>query len=210
MNRLPGLVLVVSMSLLLPACGGAGGGDAPADAALPKERTTALQSVADLDGAIFGSLVSGARPDLVPQVGIHHSAFWYGYVGFDLAGIPAGQIVSATLEVGQTAVVGDPYGKWGPIEVHTVDGGAALDLADAYVANPRGTLSTDATLGVKRLDLTEIVTRARAEGWTSFLCRLRFATYVFQPGDDYAVFNDGADQAGAPGARPALVVRTRD
>ena len=207
MNRLPCLALALSFLVPLAACGGAGGAGGGADG--PKERTTALPSLADLDGSIFGSLVSGARADLVPQVGVHHSAFWYGYVGFDLAAISAGEIVSATLEVGQTAVVGDPYGKWGPIEVHTVDGGAALDLGDAYVANPRGTLSTDATLEVKRLDLTEIVTRARAEGWTSFLCRLRFATYALQAGDDYVVFNDSADQAGAPGARPVLVVRTR-
>src|SRR5262245_49627693 len=82
LGRVPAWVLTLSLSALTAACGGGTGGSGGGPE--PKERVTTLPSLAPLDGALVGGLVSSARPDLLPQAGGAFAGFVFGCVAFDL------------------------------------------------------------------------------------------------------------------------------
>lgn len=81
-----------------------------------------------------------------------------GFLSFSLVSLPIDlvRIESATLNVYQVAVLGNPYGVLGGVQVQSVPYGTTLEAADfsaaavAYV----GALSASATLGWKQLEAT--------------------------------------------------------
>lgn len=137
-----------------------------------------------------------------------------GFVRFSLAGIPAGaEIVSAVLHLAQADVTGAPYASLGTMRVDHMDLGVGLDggdyLAAAFVSDI-GTLSTNAVLDVKSLDVTSRVAADLLAGRTTSDYRLRFP--IQNDGDvavDSAHMEDMENNKGS-GQAPLLTITYKD
>jgi hypothetical protein len=105
-------------------------------------------------------------------------------------------------------VNGFPYNVHGNVVVDYVDFGLALGAGDdvplVLTANV-GTLSSDATLGYKELDVTAQVVAAAAANNFNVDFFVRFSALVLGPPVDYVSFEDVEGGLGTPD-RPELVV----
>jgi hypothetical protein len=176
--RLFTAVSLVAGALLLPACGG-GSGD-------PTPVTVTLLSTEALNGAVsdkgtvttqgtFGEQIVG---DSYYSIGPVLTS-WRMFVSFDLSSLPPGATVtSATLKLHQTNTANTPYATLGALLVDHVVYGAVLDAGSYDRSFPTGQglgpLATDATVGTKSLDGSEVVQEdlASARGRSQF--RIRF------------------------------------
>ncbi|MCP5065809.1 MAG: hypothetical protein GY946_04520 [bacterium] len=172
--------------LLLTACGGGGGGgttstgdDDPVD--VPPTPTNVSFLQAEEAGFRRNISIAGAVTD-----------DGFAIVGDDAADVgvravmrfapsatalPDGvTIVKVELRLPQTAVVGMPYTGIGPIEAALIDLGAAVNFPDDYDSafiDGLGTLSTDATLEMKVLDVTSVIKTRYDAGTRVFDVRLQ-------------------------------------
>jgi hypothetical protein len=133
------------------------------------------------------------------------------FVTFSLAQIPAGATVTeATLRLRQGAVFGTPYALGTVVAEHVtfaLPGPAAADFASAAVSPGFDTVSTDAALVVRAVDVRARVLLDLAAGRPRSQFRLRF-TPVEANGDaasDAAAFEDSANDLGT-GDPPTLTV----
>jgi hypothetical protein len=137
-----------------------------------------------------------------------------GFYSFDISAIPAGSsVASATLRLHQISVIGSPYSELGNVVVDHVDYGAALsgleDFSVPALASGVGTLSTDATLGLRTLSVTARVQADVTAGRARSQFRLRFSpTEASDDGNsDFAQFADAGYVIAAE--VPQLEVRYR-
>jgi hypothetical protein len=175
--------------------------------------TVDLPSTASLDGwvrsdgnlAATGNPITGDIDAAAPGLGYRQ------FYSFDLSGLPSGAtIVGATLSLYQAGSTGAPYAELGNVVVEHVDYGDMLDPTD-YATTPLGgtaaTLSTNATVGYKTVDVTARVAADVAAARSRSQFRLRFSTLDSNNdgGSDFAQFND----AEAAANRPVLSVTYR-
>jgi hypothetical protein len=134
-----------------------------------------------------------------------------GLYSFPLADLPAGvTIVSATLRLSQTLATDDGYERMGDLLVDHLDPGPSLDVLDFFPILPIGTrvgtLSTDATLGYKEMEVTRSVSddlvnaRARAGFLLSFANESSVGVAAFEDSENHL----------ASGLLPQLVVVYRN
>ena len=203
----PLLLVALLLGLLLPGCGGSGGGT-PAPVTLTLTSTPALDGIVFADGTVTyaSNITAGDYANaLGPAGGLR------GFVSFDLGSIPPGAtVLSATVTLVQRLTNSSPYATLGTILADHVVYGGVLE-AGAYArtfptGQGFGTLSADATLGPKSLDVTTLVQQdlTGLRGRSQY--RLRFT--VEEDGDmdsDQAAFWS-AETATVPSDRPTLVV----
>ncbi|MDJ0974461.1 MAG: hypothetical protein QNJ98_08395 [Planctomycetota bacterium] len=164
MHRTAVLTVLLGLSaLVLPACGGGGGG--------PEEISLDAPFEPGLTGMTLnrnnGETIRG-NPGIKPPVGdLETAGFTQTYraiYSFALPEIPEGaELVSAEMILFQRAVVGDPMGLMQMIIVDHIDMGATYD-GTAFDDRTLGTvsdangqpvpLSTDASLGERTIDVT--------------------------------------------------------
>lgn len=141
-------------------------------------------------------------------VGRTQSEISRGFVGFDIAAIPAtAKISKATLRLYQKAVTGTPFTSLGALQVDHLDYGSTLS-AESYnggtlFTSSIGTIDTYQTLVWKTVDVTEAVKKDRASH-TSSQYRLRYA-YELKGGNEQG---DRAEFAtiGSENEAPQLVI----
>jgi len=102
-----------------------------------------------------------------------------GFVGFDLSGLPSGiHITSAMLIATQCSVAGSPF-DLGDVVLDHVSYAVPFDTT-AYSVTPLaslvGTISSDTTLGARRVSVTSSVADDIAKGRSSSQFRLRMST----------------------------------
>ena len=203
MKALHVTALVVTFVLGVAAACGGGGSDGP------QEESVLLKPMEGLSGGV-NSFGAAAALDVAP-VGDDGSLNSYRIVQcFSLAPIPAGaEILSATYRNDQRGVVGGPYGALGHVSVQWADVGGLLggeDFDEPGMLTSLGTLSSNATEGVKSLDVTPAVQWSVTNAEPRLDVRLMFGTlHDGDLGDDYAAFYGRAQ----PGDVPGIVVRYR-
>lgn len=183
-----------------PGCGGGGG---TGTSTLTFQTTTAvsIQSSGVLEGT--AGLKVGQFVTIGLATGLRFGLF--PFLDHD------DTIVSARLRLRQVAVSGTPYPDFGSVVVDRVDFGAALgagDQAPPVLASAIGTLSSDATLGVKEVDVTAQVAAAVALDAFTIDFRLRFGGLLLRPTVDIASFEDAAGGLGTADV-PQLIVEYR-
>jgi hypothetical protein len=206
--------LVVALALGFSGCGGggadSGGPTGPGPAPVPV--TLTLSSEAARDGwAEYGDYgessgaALGGTGDFI--IGVHTRRQFFS---FDLGVLPAGATIqSATLRLYQVRTSGTPYATHGVVVVDHMDygmlEGSDFDLPP-LVANA-GTLSTDAVLEWKTLDVTALVQSDRAARSDRTQVRLRWSPSENDHDaiDDEAHFVDAEDITGS-GFPPQLVL----
>jgi hypothetical protein len=190
-------LLVTLAALALGGCGG-GGDSGPGQTTLTFAPSTALTvySTGSTNGA--SGLHVGQQNNVSSKGGIRFPLFPF----VDANDV----IVSARLRVKQTAPVGAPYAVHGAVVVDHVDFGFALqgdDTGATVLGAVPGTLSSDATLGIKEIDVTAAVAAAAAANDFTVDFFLRFDAVALSAGTDYAVFDD---HLAGSGNAPELVV----
>lgn len=148
--------------------------------------TVTLNSTASLDGWVQSDGVANANAG-GPLVGdfeqFSPGVGYRQFYSFDISTIPAGaHIVSATLRLYQAVVVGSPYVNLGNLIVDRVDIGAALDGVDfnaAPLTANLGTLSTNATIEYKTLDVSTAVQADLGASRSKSQFRIRFSLRDF-------------------------------
>src|SRR5262249_7099359 len=147
--------LVIAALILAPcatsACGGGGGGGSGVGT-ITFGPSTDLTLVSDGSDGGTGLSVGDTVSNLGLRVGLRFGLFPF---------LPANAtILSAKLHLRQRNVAGAPYAAFTNVLVDRVDFGLSLTAADfaPVVLTPNvGTISSDATLGVKELDVTAAV-----------------------------------------------------
>jgi len=156
-RKITSWVAILVLAPLLAGAGCGGGGNGPAGPqTLVVYPTPTLSGYVYEGGPAYGGVSTAANVgDNVVDRGIHLIR------SFDLSGLPAGaQILSAVYEDEVRAVTGSPFATLGDIEATVTDVGLALDGSDydgPAVAIVLGTLASDASLGVRTLDVTAAV-----------------------------------------------------
>ncbi len=173
------------------------------------ETTIQITSTAALDGYIRGSTVRDNWPDYAITIGdLLDDVVMRGFVSFDLSAIGS-TIKSAHLRLYQVRVKNDAYGDLGAIVVDHVFIGSTLDAADyagGTITSNIGTLSSNATVEWKELDVTSAVQQDYAEGRDDSQFRLRFVVEGDNDGvDEFVTFEDGENNR-STGNQPTLVV----
>ena len=193
----------VLVATLVVGCGGSGG-------------TTPTPSV-DLPGLVFqdGFVTNDGVADSVgsgPGVGDFETLFpgrmYRQFFSFNRNVLPAGvTIVSATLYVYQTDVIGNPYDDLGDVVVDYLDYGA-LDAGDydlAPIEANIGTISDNPLLEWKTLDVTTQTQDAIGAGRNpQFRFRFNRTIFVTDGLVDGAFFVDAEDSHGGFGNTPFL------
>ena len=184
------LFSILLMVLLLTACGGGSGGDDTQD-----EQTNQNNTPVELDavlpaieptGPVDNSTLGNWDQTLlgVGEFGPANQFMnnWRGILTFDISSIPAGAtIISAELVANQFQVNGDPYFNLGQVLVDHIEMGPTM-LGAAYddftvggtAGLEIGTLSANANLGIKSVDITGAVERDVSAGLPRTQLRLRF------------------------------------
>jgi hypothetical protein len=191
--------------LLLAACGGGGGGGTPPMDDEPMDMTPAPTNISFLqaDEADFRRNVDIAgmvTDDGFARVGDDDLDVGVRAVmrfAPNTTALPAGvTIVKAELRLPQTAVTGTPYLALGPVEALLIDLETDVDPSDfdSPFIEILGTLSIDATLEMKVVDITSDIKAQFEAGRRIFDVRLQ------RPGDsngdqlvDSSNFNDPAN-----------------
>ncbi|MGE0229072.1 MAG: hypothetical protein AB7U23_11255 [Dehalococcoidia bacterium] len=196
----------ISLACLLSvvACGGGG---CSCDATITEtmfgepERDGWVTSMGSSDALLPG--VTGDLDDFA------NGESWRQLLSLDHSGVPAGvTIVQATLQVHQRGVQGTPFTTHGVVTVDHLDYGVVdgFDYATPAITAAYGTLSSDASIGPRTLDVTSAVRADREAGRFRTQFRLRFSD-LESDGDnigDHVAFGD-ADNAN-PGEEPVLIV----
>lgn len=128
-----------------------------------------------------------------------------GFCSFSLSQL---RVIQATLRVFQYDAGPHSYAFGDPVLVDRVDLGAALDGSDfdAAALEPNiGTISSDATLGWKTLDVTSSLQNAAANNDAKWQFRLRYRDDMTVPSDQ-ARFEGPSDGFGTPSANPPELV----
>jgi hypothetical protein len=190
------VVLGLGAGLALAGCGGGGGDSGPTTIALSPSSAGTLHDNGLPNG--FAGIRVGQSANESLRGGLRFPLFPF---------VDSGDtILSATLRVKQTGTVGSPYTVHGALVVDHVDFGASMNSDDhdpTVLASNIGTLSSDATLGFKELDVTAEVAAAVAASDFTVDFLLRFTAVVLSPGTVVAEF---ADHLGAAVDAPQLVV----
>jgi hypothetical protein len=198
-------ILIATLSLL-GGCGSGGGDDAV---------TLGLGSAAALDGWVEsdGTVVTGAGGPLVGDFdAVQPNVGYRQFFSFSLAGIPAGATVTnATLQLHQQITFGTPFATHGVVVVDHVDYGATLDAADylgGTITAGIGTIASDATAGIRTLDVTARVAADIAAARTRSQYRLRFSVLDTDNdgASDYTQFCDAENSISGTGTLPVLLV----
>ena len=197
------LVLAGATILCAGGCGGSGGGSEPSDT------TITINSTPTVDGTVVDTVLVDTSTFALQVGDTSGNSRKRGFLRFSLASIPAGATIgSAVLRVHQSFVFGTPYASLGNVVVDHMRIGSALDLGDFETpAVVVGTLSSDATLGHKTLDVTSSVVADLAAALANTDFRLR-ASLLDTDSDgvaDDSQWNDAEDTAG-DGNVPRLVV----
>lgn len=206
MIRLPrvrGPLLAVGF-LLLTGCGSS-----------PTPSTITISSEASLNGSVTST--GRVEVGMGPYVGDTdrtkiNGEGWRQFYSFSLSTVPAGaRMTSATLRLYQAFVKGQPYTALGNVIVDHVNLGSTL-VASAYdggtLASNIGTLSTNATLEYKTLDVLSSVqddltaNRGRSQYRLRFSLRDSNADLV----DDFVQFTDAQDSCCRVNRPPQLVI----
>ena len=199
---LPRSALLLAALTLAVACGeGSGPGGTTSDTLLSM---TALNGIVQNDGTVSttATIAAGDVDAAIP------GRTTRGFYSFDLSGIPAANVIrTANLRLVQFAVSGSPYATLGNVVVDHVTYGARLDAGDyggGTVVSGFGVLSSDATTGVRLLNVFTRVNADREAGRSVSQFRLRFSL-VDGNNDgvtDLAGFNDEDD------VPPAMLILT--
>jgi hypothetical protein len=134
------------------------------------------------------------------------------FYSFDLSSLPpTAQVTSAVVRLFQATVIGSPYGSLGNVVVDHLDYGTSLDGSDynlAALLADVGTLSTDAVIQYKTLDVTARVQADRSAGRPRSQFRLRFSIRDSNNNgvDDDALFGDAELSCCLIDSLPQLVV----
>lgn len=205
----PALAACLVAAVLQGGCG-----SSPSEPSAPI--TLTLPSEPTLDGFVMndGEAVAHAGGPAVGDIDfIQLGRAGRQFFSFEITNIPAGaELVSASLQLYQAGVSGDPFASLGSVVVDRIDLGASLDAGD--YARPAlqaqiGTVSADAALGYKTLDVTAAVEAERASGRPRFQIRLRFSNRDSDlDGEaDLVAFSD-AEQSCCPDQQPSRLVVT--
>ena len=159
-----------------------------------------LPSQAALDGVAQSDGVANAAGDC-PFIGDFEQVFpgdgFRQFYSFDISMIPpTAKVVSATLRLFQANVVGQPYTDLGNVIADHVNYGPSLDGGDyngGTITSNIGTLSTNATIEYKTLDVTSRVQSDVATGQVRTQYRLRFTTDFNNDGNNDLVFFSDAE-----------------
>ncbi|OGV93605.1 hypothetical protein A3B57_00450 [Microgenomates group bacterium RIFCSPLOWO2_01_FULL_47_10] len=170
-----------------------------------------LSADAGKDG--FRSNNGGGNDGLDIRAGRNANLVTRGFVSFDWGSLPAGVTIDqAVLKMYQTSVTGNPYGVGGgSIKVDHLDYGDALENNDyslAAISSSFGTLSSEASVGWREVDVTDAVRNDRTNSRSRSQYRLHFATET-EGGDvtgDFAYF-EAANNSNGTGNTPQLFVR---
>jgi hypothetical protein len=193
------LALALLLATGLAGCGG--GGD---DGTVTLTFTPASDGImrSDNSGQNTGGLVVGdTGGNLSVRTGLR-----FAIVPF----IPAGAtVVSATLRVRQTQVVGVPYTLLGTVIAERVDFGVGIDGTDwglVPLGGSLGTLINSTQVGTYTLDVTSAVQADLAANDFTSDFRLRFTSDVGPNAmDDQALLEDSENFRGS-GLLPELIV----
>jgi len=181
----------------------------PTPTPVPTEEQT-LKSTSSLDG--FRSSNGGGNATIEVRSGRNVNLITRGFVSFDLTSLPSGiTIEKATLKLFQTSITGNPYGIGGNFLIDHLDYGDSLENDDynrASLSSNIGTLSSNANLEWKELEVTDRVKDDLNNSRTRSQFRLHFTTENIG-GDvtgDFANFESGDNSTGT-GNLPQLVIR---
>lgn len=162
----------IGVALGLTACGGGGA---------PPPVTVGILGTASLDGEVRSDGVAvsaGGSPAVGDVDSVANGLAGRQFFSFDLTGIPAGAaVLSATLHLHQTFVLGFPYVTLGDVVADHLDYGPSLDAGDfalAALTPAYATVSLDGTSGLRTLDATAAVQADRAASRVRTQFRLRF------------------------------------
>ena len=196
------LALALASTLTLTACGGGGIFEPPVEAEMPV--------VPAFTGYIYNSGGGGVNQTSIRVGDNNADGGRRGFVRFDLSSIPVGaNIVSAQLDLTQTAVTGAPYGgaNLGSISLRHANLGGSLTVADysgPLLSIFTKLFSSTAGLGLRSADVTDWVLTDLNDGRTTIDVRLQFSSTTDADGStDTAEFEDSAAAVEAP----RLVVR---
>lgn len=183
----------------------------PTPTPTPTSQTKTLNSSASIDG--FRSNNGGGNNTVEIRAGRNVNLVTRGFASFDLGSLPSGVTIDqATFRLYQTSVIGDPYGVGGgSIKVDHLDYGDTLengDYAVAALSSSFATLSSNATVGWKEVDVTDALRDDRTNSRSRSQYRIHLTTEA-TGGDvtgDFAYF-ESADNNTGTGNTPQLVVR---
>jgi type IV secretory pathway VirB10-like protein len=181
----------------------------PTPTPTPEPTTETLSSSVSLDG--FRASNGGGNAGIEIRVGRNVSLVMRGFVSFGTAHIPSdATIEKAILRLYQTQVKGDPYGSGVRVKVDHLDYGDSLENADYSASSISGsfaTLSEDATVGWKEVDVTDAVRNDRENNRERSQFRLHMAVENIggTATGDFAYF-ESADNSEGTGNAPQLVV----
>jgi len=182
----------------------------PTPTPTPISQTMTLSASSSLDG--FQSSNGGGNTGIEIRSGRNVNLITRGFVSFDISGIPTGKTIDrATLRLYQTSITGNPYGVGGSLKVDHLDYGSSFENADynaLSLSSSFGTLTSNAVIEWKDLDVTDRLKNDIAAGRTRSQYRLHFATESIG-GDvigDFANF-ESADNSKGTGNTPQLVVK---
>lgn len=182
----------------------------PGATSVPATETKTISSTASMDG--FRASNGGGNPAVEIRAGRNVNLIMRGFASFDLPGELIGKTIEkATLRLYQTKVVGNPYSVGSALKVDHLDYGSSFENADysaASLSSSFGTLTANATVEWKDLDVTDQVKADFSAGRTRSQYRFHFAIETIG-GDvtgDFAYF-ESAENYGATGNTPQLVVK---
>lgn len=181
----------------------------PTPTPTPTPQTITFNSSSTIDG--FRSSNAGGNSTLEIRAGRNVNLITRGFVSFGTASIPGGATIQkATLRLYQVKIIGDPYGAGIRVMVDHLDYGDSLEHADygaAAISASFATLSENATLGWKEVDVTDAVRNDRSTGRERSQFRIHMTTEN-QGGTvqgDFAYF-ESADNNQGSGNTPQLLV----
>lgn len=199
-------IVLALAAVLAPGCGGSGG---------PDDIVVALGGEAALDGYVRSD-TGTAHPDgggpFMGDFVFFGNRVARQFFSFAFVGLPAsGQLVSATIRLNQQVVSGTPFTGLGSVLLEHVDYGATLNSSDFGISPLPGgalVLASDASLGVKELDVTTFVASDLAAGRTRSQFRLRFSLMDTDSdsSDDLVQYTDTENSITGTGVPPQLVL----
>ena len=174
-------------------------------------QTVTILSTPSLDGMADEARV-GDLENSLPTAGAGPDNHYRGFLSIDLGVLPGGiSVASATLRAKQVITAGDPYGEFGNLIVDHLNYGPTLDFDDfslPSITENIGTLSTNAKIEHKELDVTGAVAADLASARARSQYRLRFVVTTVPSENHFASFAK-AEFEPDPANQPQLVIRYR-